>query len=404
MNRLEERPSVLRKIVELYRSCPVCGSRQGASLGILEYAQFDHSKLVDCYEVVCCVDCGFVTVNTPLQQRDYDEFYKESFYSPEYLSRQLSEEEKKYFEQTVEILSAISPKKDVALFDIGCGVGCLIEALRDSGFSNVYGVDPSSSCVKLLNEQKKVRCERGSITLIPFHGLDMDMVILSHIIEHIVDLESALKSIIDRVSEKGKVFVEVPDAVRYDQFGKNKPLSFFYLQHIVHFDTTHLRNLFVTNGFKEVKSGCRTREENGFTMPCVWSVFQKDDASKRAFLPDFSLALKIKDWFENSSLDPSGALAHIAEQKTALYVWGIGIHAQLMLRMSPLRHCNIKALVDKNERLQGATLDGYEISSVDLLKDAGTDEAVLISALVHSESMLKYLKDDVGFNGEIITI
>lgn len=60
----------------------------------MEYAQFDYSKLVDCYEVVCCVDCGFVTVNTPLQQRDYDKFYEESFYSLEYLSRQLSEEEK----------------------------------------------------------------------------------------------------------------------------------------------------------------------------------------------------------------------------------------------------------------------------------------------------------------------
>ena len=97
MNTLQKLPRVLEKIVELHHSCPVCNSKQGAVLGVLKYALFDHSTLADCYDVVCCVDCGFVAVNTPSQQSDYDEFYNESFYSPEYLSRQLSKAEREYF-------------------------------------------------------------------------------------------------------------------------------------------------------------------------------------------------------------------------------------------------------------------------------------------------------------------
>ena len=139
-------------------------------------------------------------------------------------------------------------------------------------------------------------------------------------------------------------------------------------------------------------------------MPCIWAVFKKGYSPQGGIVPDFTLARKIKDWFDHTSLDPQGQFARLAISQSPVYVWGIGIHAQMMLAMSPLRECNIKALVDKNEDLQGKTIRGRRIVSLDALKEASQDEVVVIAAVVHRDAMYKYLTEELKFKGQIITL
>jgi SAM-dependent methyltransferase len=400
MNSITE---IIKQRTGLFRDCPVCGGKDGIPLGRLGYELFEDAILPGSYDVACCGNCGFVVCNTPASQADYDEFYKNDFYSPAYLERALDDKEKRYFKETAEIFRRVTDSH-AAIFDIGCGAGYLLETLRNEGFKDLYGVDPSGDCVKLLNERKHLQAAEGSLTSIPFKDVNIDLIILSHLLEHILDINPALKSIAGRIPENGRIYIEVPDSTRYGQFAPQKPLSFFYFQHVIHFDLRHLTNLLRMNGFSEEESGFREREEKGFTMPCLWGVFKKTAASGNGYRPDFSLALQIHDWFRNTSLDPDGELRDAAGSGTPVYVWGMGIHAQMMLKMSPLRECNIAAFVDKNPRLSGKKIFGKSISSTGVFSRLTSDDVVMITALIHRDQMTRFLREEMKFKGRIITI
>ncbi|MBC8555976.1 MAG: class I SAM-dependent methyltransferase [Candidatus Brocadiales bacterium] len=382
--------------------CPVCHSVKWFILGSVKYALFDNEHLENKYKVVSCASCGFVQNYTPSTQNDYDEFYKSSFYSTEYIERSLTGNEKQYFNQTADLLAGVIEQRDLSIFDIGCGVGYLLETLQTHGYSNLFGVDPSLSCVALLNNKMGIKSEQGSIFAIPFHNQFADIIILSHIIEHLLDPETALQSVANKLAPNGKVYVEVPDSTRYEEFSNGCPLRFFYFQHIIHFDKHHLRNLFLSKGFVEIASGSRERDEKGFVMPCIWGVYQKDDKQDATYSPNTSVAIQINHWIDECSLDAGGVFRSLAERQVPVYLWGIGIHAQMMLAMSPLRDCNIRAYVDKNEKIQKKTINGQKIESIDTLKKAAANEVVVIAAVVHKDKMYQYLMEELNFKGQVV--
>lgn len=402
MIMIEKLPEQFSQIKRLNHHCPVCQTEDGAVLGCLRYTLFDESPLANTFNVVCCVKCGFVFCDTPSSQDDYDRFYEKSFYSSAYLNREFSADEKKYLVQTLDILSPYLTDKNASIFDIGCGIGVLLETLHTLGYKNLYGIDPSPSCVNLLNTYKGIQAKIGSVSGMPSDGIKADVIILSHIIEHVLDLPLALQSIGSKLSEGGLVYVEVPDAIRYEAFKGISPLRFFYLQHVIHFDQSHLRNLFVSNGYQEAKSGHHLRVEGDLLMPCIWGIFRKDNARSGVIKPDFHLAHQIKTWFGNVLLDNDDILANLASCNTPVYVWGVGIHAQMMLAMSPLRDCNIKCFVDNDERNHGKTIDGERIYPVDVLYNATKRDAVFIGAPTHSQKMYEHLIKQIGFKGKVI--
>jgi 2-polyprenyl-3-methyl-5-hydroxy-6-metoxy-1,4-benzoquinol methylase len=373
-------------------------------LGSIKYVLFDDDYIENNYRMVSCASCGFVQNYTPSTQKDYDKFYEESFYSTTYIERSLTDNEKRYFNKTVDLLEGVIGQRDLSIFDIGCGVGYLLEALQTHGYSNLFGVDPSLSCVDLLNGKSGIRCKQGFISSIPFHNQYADIVILSHIIEHLLDLETSLQSVANKLAPNGKVYVEVPDSMRYEKFSNGCPLRFFYFQHVIHFDAHHLRNLFLSKGFIEVASGSRERDEKGFVMPCIWGVYQKADTQETTYIPDMTMAIKINHWIDECSLDADGVFRHLAERQVPVYLWGIGIHAQMMLAMSPLRDCNIRAFVDKSEKIQKKTINGQKIVSIDVLKKAAADEVVVIAAVVHKDKMYQYLTEELNFKGQVIIL
>ena len=101
------------------------------------------------------------------------------------------------------------------------------------------------------------------------------MITLYHILEHLIDVEAAVKHIWNELPMGSKVLIEVPDTDRLDEFAAGKPLSYFYYTHVLHLNRWHLLNLFIAKGFRCLDSGVRLRREEGLEMPCVWAVFEK---------------------------------------------------------------------------------------------------------------------------------
>lgn len=381
----------------LNHSCPVCNTEYGIILGKLSYVLFDNNSLYSEYDVVSCKNCGFVFCNTKSMQEDYNKFYKNYFYSSAYINRKIDEDEENYIGN---IYYNILPYIHLTskLIDIGCGNGLLLKKLKSLGFNNLYGVDLSESCVELLKKEG-INAKQGSILDIPFDE-KVDVIVLSHILEHIVDLKSTLKCLHNKLSDNGTIYVEVPDAYRYDQFIDYSPLRYFYLQHIVHFDKFHLRNLFENNGFIEIDCGNSTRIEGNLIMPCIWCTFKKSQ-SHNFNICNFTLSSEVKSWFDYYSLDDNNILKNIDLSKKNVFIWGLGIHMNMMLSMSPLKDCNIKYYVDSNERTQKETINNKKIHSTNILKEATKDDVIVIGAPTHFDGMYSYLKE-INFEGTII--
>jgi hypothetical protein len=279
----------------------------------------------------------------------------------------------------------------------------LLKTCRKLGIHNTYGVDPSLGLIKLLRQRGLEAC-LGSISQIPYPNVHPGVIILGHILEHLLDVKSALDSLRERIGNEGIVYVEVPDALRYAECTsrENSPLRFFYFQHVIHFDEVHLDNLFFAHGFRKLEGGQRVRLENELVLPARWSIYGAASGGSALITPDFRLARQMKLWFDEGSLDPRGVFADLARRGTRVFLWGIGIHVQLMLGMSPLRDCNIAYCVDQDPKLHQRTLDGRKIVPTEILREAGEGDTVVIGSIIHRQKMQRYLWEEIGFRGNVV--
>jgi ubiquinone/menaquinone biosynthesis C-methylase UbiE len=117
------------------------------------------------------------------------------------------------------ILSEVTEDME-SVIDIGCGRGYFLEQLVKKGAKNIWGCDLFDAVpVQGTNYQK------GNIEHLPFDDKSFDVVICSHILEHVKDFDKAVNEI-KRIAKK-KVIVTVPKQ-RYFYYTLDLHVRFFY--------------------------------------------------------------------------------------------------------------------------------------------------------------------------------
>lgn len=373
-------------------------------LGELHFALPASYPISDTLNVAACEKCGFVKSLTRSSQLDYNDYYQMSTYSPSYKTNTHSVNEQEYWKETLRIASVGKNMDELTICDIGTGLSPFPAICHRQGVREVIAVDLSEDCVTIQNNQDGVIALKGSVEVLHDLKNAPKVVSLIHILEHLVDIESTLATIHSALPTDSRLYVEVPDTLSLELLSKGKPLSHLYYTHLNHFDTFHLICLFERHGFRVITSGMRMRPEQGLDTPSIYALFEKTDTQKKSESFDFTLAETVKKWFENTTLDPDGTFNELCETGRKVYVWGAGMHAHLMLGMSPLRECNIRAVVDKNEHLIGRKLGTWTIESSDLLHQANEKDCVVITTLLHTEKMKQILAEEYGFHGAVITL
>ncbi|MFA5216262.1 class I SAM-dependent methyltransferase [Sulfuricurvum sp.] len=106
-------------------------------------------------------------------------------------------------------------EKNVHILDYGCGFGQNLIALENAGFINIYGVDIEKSAMNFcINKGLNVKELDISNLKNPFL-IKFDIIILSHIIEHIPKNEVINTLIIIKnefLEKRGKLLISVPNA------------------------------------------------------------------------------------------------------------------------------------------------------------------------------------------------
>lgn len=372
-----------------YRSCGVCGNKNVEKLHNLKFKLPDEINLPDNYDIVICPECTFIYADTSATQKDYDEFYRNHniYENP----ASFSDIEK--YKLTFKTLRQNWGDREKSILDIGFANGQLLNIFKEDGYKNLFGLDPSESCVKNLNG-KGVKTYQGSLLN---HNIDrkFDNIILSHVMEHILDIPEAMRSIRNLLNDNGMVYIEVPDVMQYEE-NNALPFNFFDIEHIGHFNEVSLVNLYHCNDLTVIDRGTKKWYiGNDQYYPAVWILGCRKELDNSYYVERV-----IKKYINNCLERKFNEINNLIKTQEPIIVWGTGSLCQRLYSMSDLYKCNIKMFIDNNKNKQGKFFCGEIIQSPQDIKD---NYSILILSVYGAKDIEKQLKD-MGLKNKIIHI
>jgi len=228
----------------------LCGSTRD-----LRLASRDRYGL-PCVTLVCR-SCGLLRTSPRLDQASSDRFYEEH-YRPIYVGDTIASDD--FFDEQVRkgvriynYLKMTSlwggAVKDKRVYDIGCGAGGVLYPFHEAG-CEVYGCDLGSNYLK-YGRKKGLRLLHGGSPVLKKYGR-ADLIILSHVFEHINDPFKFLEELKSILKDDGCVYIEVPGVYSVPDMYACDFLSYLQGAHLYHYNLQTLRSVMQKAGFSLV--------------------------------------------------------------------------------------------------------------------------------------------------------
>jgi len=237
------------------RSC-LCGSKDSLKTIIKK----DRYGILSPLNV--CKRCSLPYVSIFLDENSLSKFYQyyyrpmysESYRTPEFIYNAQLSKGKGYASYLSNLGIVLESSKVV---DIGCGPGGVLDAF-DKNKNNCFGCDFDLNFMEYGRENGKV------IYFGDFFDVEesqkVDLVIMSHVLEHISDPIEYLYKLHSRLNEGGLLLLEVPGLMHLHEGVVGR---FFQGVHLYTFYEDYLKVIVESLGFKVISS------DEGITMLCM---------------------------------------------------------------------------------------------------------------------------------------
>ena len=214
--------------------CPLCEGRDFAPYRKVR------SGFLSIHLTLCNI-CGLVLQSPRLSERSLKDFYSNEYRFN--LKKNLNKKNMdKLFSRGIRRGAYICEffdkskidYKDSTVFELGCAYGGILEQFRKRG-CQVKGCDLDKDVVK-YGMLKGLDLICGSVDMLLKDEGKADIVILSHVLEHIIEPYSFLNKVHQLLKENGVLYIEVPGI----NSKKNEQKRYAQLGHIAYFnlDTT----------------------------------------------------------------------------------------------------------------------------------------------------------------------
>lgn len=223
-----------------------------------------------------CRACGIMWTNPRMDEDSLRKFYEED-YRPIYVGHPNAPEN--FFTEQIRhgeavydfIASHIPLAEPWVVFDIGCGAGGMLIPFLKAGL-HAYGCDVGEEYLQRGRKAGLV-LEHGDAGVLQKYS-PANLVILSHVLEHLPYPLKELKQISDLLVDGGYVYIELPGILSiHKTYGDT--LLFLQNAHLYHFTLTTLAALMSKAGFRLVKGD-----------EYIHALFQKDDSVPPASTSD----------------------------------------------------------------------------------------------------------------------
>jgi SAM-dependent methyltransferase len=241
------------------RNCPVCGGDASrvayparideARLDRFAFAsrklpEFMHLRLLE------CPTCSVLYASPALAPEFLAEAYKEAAYDSSEEARFAAAS---YAARLPSILEALG-ERDVAL-EIGAGNGAFLRYLRDAGFRQVIGIEPSSDAADAADEDIRPLIRVGVFRPLEFQEESIGLVGCFQTIEHVENPRELCSDIYRLLRPGGAFFLIGHDRLSWVTrlLGERSPI--FDIEHQQLFSKSSLRYMLTSCGFEDVQIG-----------------------------------------------------------------------------------------------------------------------------------------------------
>jgi SAM-dependent methyltransferase len=292
------------------------------------------------------------------------------------------------------VLSEFVQHRHARVLDIGCADGGLLSLLSETSTCELWGIDPSPACVERTARIAGVSARIGSLFDMPGDLPPMDIVILSHVIEHVRDVKSGLARLGDRLAPDAVIYVEVPDAERYVDY-LTVPFQEFNTEHINHFSTVALTNALRLSGLDLVRIGRKELTPSpGTRYPAIFAVARQAlSRGDSEVIRDVQLRGRLDAYVRRSTtmmraLDAQLRAVLVAHPEVV--VWGTGELLAKLLVDTALASARIVAFVDANPVNHGRVIGGRPVVGPEML-DSSTIP-IVVTSILHAAAIAQTIR------------
>lgn len=231
------------------RPCPVCDRAGGEPL-----AEKDRYGIP--LGVVICPDCGLIRTEPRMTQAAYADYYNAE-YRALYNGREHPDEA--YFRSRLshgrtihDFVRTHGVRLDASslVVDVGCGAGGILKAFQETGCRTI-GCDLGDAFLDYGRRVGGLDLRHGFLKDLVAEG-PADLVIYSHVFEHILDVRAEIATIRSMLKPGGFVHIEVPSVKNLWKPYQGDFLRLLQNAHTYHFSLATVTNLFAREGFRLV--------------------------------------------------------------------------------------------------------------------------------------------------------
>jgi len=188
--------------------CPICHSRDLAVIPTPRHwvGETLFCRHADLLGLTRCIVCDFVFVNPRPDESSLDEFYSSHDFANDAVMAHEPASRRAAL-QLAGVERFMRPRGGARLLDYGCGEGLLLREALAAGW-NAIGYDIGVSAI--------AACRQRGLPVVD--ALDdiaderFDVIVLSHVFEHLANPSTALESLKVKLVLDGLIFFEVPNA------------------------------------------------------------------------------------------------------------------------------------------------------------------------------------------------
>ena len=233
-----------------YSHCPVCGSENISKA----LSAKDYTVSGEHFEIWHCANCTARFTQDVPDADGIAPYYKAEAYVSHtdskrgFINRAYHMVRNRTLQSKKELLQSECALQKGSVLDVGSGTGAFLSTMKQAGWK-ALGLEPDA-------DARRKALELYGVALLPSHEIytlseKFDAVTLWHVLEHVHDLQGYVAQLHKLLSNKGKLFIAVPnytsnDAENYGEFWA----AYDVPRHLYHFSPKSMQQLFTQNGFK----------------------------------------------------------------------------------------------------------------------------------------------------------
>lgn len=240
--------------------CALCGGEESDAV----FTGYDRLLgFPDQFHVVRCKRCGLTYTNPRPTQAALARFYPDDYgvFDPTpWQRRRMTLYHRRIARR---LRRAVGGGQHVSILDVGCGSGDLLAQCSRFGWK-CAGIEMNAAAAEKGSVRHGLDIQVGTDTSVQLLDVSFDIIVLSHVLEHVLDPNATLDRMRNAMAPNGKLFITLPNC---DSWERRRFGSDWYPwdtpRHLYHFTPETLSQMLNRAGFEIAQM----RYLTGFYVP-----------------------------------------------------------------------------------------------------------------------------------------